>query len=445
MFKFQEGFYSDVRIENRFTTQIAFRDGKLEESKSSVVKKAFIRVFDGTMWYYASTYRVDDLQGELDKLYLNATPNPAIGENATVKRITPHRAEVMKFASCSVKDVPIAQKQRLLTDNMSYLNSSEYIRMTMASYADRYSEMEFYSSKGASLHYDFQLCGVSFGYSLANETDNFSNAFRKTKDKFEDLTVTEEELKACVAEGENYLLNAKPVQPGNYPVILSPETAGVFAHESFGHKSEADFMIGDETMKKEWTIGKQVGSKILSIYDSGAGEGSGYCPFDDEGNAAGKVYLIRNGVLTGRLHSATTAAELDEQPTGNARAIDCNFEPIVRMTSTVIEAGDQTVDELFAGIEHGYFIKTYKHGSGMSTFTIAPLLAYEIVNGKIGNPVKIAVITGNVFETLNLIEGLSDQTEVISSIMGGCGKMEQMPLPVSFGGPYVKISKMTVQ
>ena len=81
----------------------------------------------------------------------------------------------------------------------------------------------------------------------------------------------------------------------------------------------------------------------------------------------------------------------------------------------------------------------------MSTFTIAPNFAYEIKDGKICNPVKIAVITGNVFETLNLIDGVSDKAEVISSAFGGCGKMEQFPLSVSFGGPFVSISEMTVQ
>lgn len=157
-----------------------------------------------------------------------------------------------------------------------------------------------------------------------------------------------------------------------------------------------------------------------------------------------KTYLIKNGILAGRLHSAATAADLGEEVTGNARAISCDYEPIVRMTSTVIEAGDKTVEELFSGISHGYYIKTYKHGSGMSTFTIAPSLAYEIVDGKIGDPVKIAVITGNVFETLNLIDGLSDEVAIQSSVTGGCGKMEQWPLNVSFGGPYVSISKMNI-
>lgn len=81
----------------------------------------------------------------------------------------------------------------------------------------------------------------------------------------------------------------------------------------------------------------------------------------------------------------------------------------------------------------------------MSTFTIAPTLCYEIADGKLGDPVRIAVITGNVFETLSLVDGLSDEKEIFSFVTGGCGKMEQSPLNVGFGGPYVRISKMRVQ
>ena len=81
----------------------------------------------------------------------------------------------------------------------------------------------------------------------------------------------------------------------------------------------------------------------------------------------------------------------------------------------------------------------------IGTCTTAPELAYEIGDCKIGDPVKIAVISGNVFETLDLIDGLYDKAEVISNILGGCGKNEQFPLNVSFGGPYVSVSRMNVQ
>lgn len=115
------------------------------------------------------------------------------------------------------------------------------------------------------------------------------------------------------------------------------------------------------------------------------------------------------------------------------------------MTNTYIEGGNDTFEELVAGIKKGYFIKGVNHGSGMSTFTIAPSIAYEIVDGKIGAPVKISVITGNVFETLGLIDGVTKDVEINNSVTGGCGKMEQFPLHVAHGGPYVRVKEMNVQ
>ena len=227
--------------------------------------------------------------------------------------------------------------------------------------------------------------------------------------------------------------------------MLTPEAAGIFAHESFGHKSESDFMIGDETMKKEWALGKAVANPLLSIFDDGSLPGGGYVPYDDEGTKTRKTYLIKDGILAGRLHSAKTASILNEEPTGNARAINCDYEPIVRMTTTLIEGkGNDTVDDLISRIKYGYFIKSCKHGSGMSTFTIAPNVAYRIENGKLTVPVKIAVISGNVFETLGKVDGVTglDSTRIVG---GNCGKMEQFPLPVGIGGAYISVSEMDVQ
>ena len=204
-------------------------------------------------------------------------------------------------------------------------------------------------------------------------------------------------------------------------------------------------MVGDETMKREWALGKQVGSPILSIIDTVLEEGSGYVPYDDEGCKAKKNYIIKDGILTGRLHSAATAACLEEEPTGNARAINFEFEPIVRMTTTYIDKGTMTKEELIAGVSNGIYVESLFHGSGMTTFTIAPQRAYMIRDGKIAEPVKIAVITGNVMKTLGEIDGVSDKVEIHAFALGGCGKMEQFPLPVGHGGPYIRVNGINVQ
>lgn len=445
MIRFKEGYYADIRIEDRFRTTVSYKAGVLEELKTRLEKQAFLRVYDGKLWYYASVTDVDHLQKTLDGLYAAATANPAILEDPIVKRFEVNRDELKSFADCSVRDIPLAKKQELLLSYLPILSEEPAVTLPEGEYLDRNSKFHFLSSLGADITYDYQTCGIVLGFAMAEGEKQFHGGWSNGVTRFEELRGLEETIRGSVREQADSMRSAVPVEAGKYPVVLSPEAAGVFAHESFGHKSEADFMLSDESMKDEWQLGKKVGSPILSIAESGTIPGSGFVPYDDEGTKARKNYLIKNGVLAGRLHSAMTAAALDEDLTGNARAIDCEFEPIVRMTTTYIEGGDLSFDELIAPIEKGYFIKTIKHGSGMSTFTIAPKVAYEIVNGKLGRPAQISVISGNVFETLGLIDGLTRDVELLSFVAGGCGKMEQYPLPVGFGGPFVRVSEMNVQ
>lgn len=445
MIQFRDGFYADVRTEDRSRTTITYKSGALEEMKTRVERRAFIRVYDGKMWYYSSVTDLAHLQKTLDGLYDAATPNADIQNDPVVRRFERNRDTLLSFADSSVRDIPPKDKQALLLSYLPLLSEDSCVTMPRGTYLDRNSLFRFRSSLGADITYDYQTCGLSFSCDMTEGEKKFSGHWQKGATRFDELKGLDDEIRDAMAEQTAFMRNSVPVTPGKYPVVLSPEAAGVFAHESFGHKSESDFMLSDETMRDEWQLGKTVGSPILSIAECGSVPGCGYVPYDDEGTKARKNYLIKDGKLVGRLHNAQTAAVLDEPTTGNARAIDCTFEPIVRMTTTYIEGGDMDFDELIAPIKKGYFIKTIKHGSGMSTFTIAPNLAYEITDGKLGRPVQISVITGSVFETLGLIDGLTRDVKLLSFVTGGCGKMEQMGLPVGFGGPYVRVSSMNVQ
>lgn len=445
MIRFRNDFYADVRTEDRSRTTITYKAGVLEEMKTRVERRAFLRVYDGKMWYYASVTDLANLQKTLDGLYAAATPNAQILEDPIVRRFEQNKDKAINFADCSVRNVPQNVKQTLLLSYLPLLSEDACVTMPQGTYLDRNSVFCFRSSLGADITYDYQTCGLSFSCSMAEGEKKFSGHWQKGAIRFDELKGLENEIREAIKEQTYFMRNSIPVVPGKYPVVLSPEAAGVFAHESFGHKSESDFMLSDESMRDEWQLGKTVGSPILSIAECGSVPGCGYAPYDDEGTRARKNYLIKNGKLAGRLHNAQTAAALDEDLTGNARAIDCTFEPIVRMTTTYIEGGTLDFEQLIAPIKKGYFIKTISHGSGMSTFTIAPKLAYEIIDGKLGKPVQISVLTGSVFETLGLIDGLTSDVHLLSFVTGGCGKMEQMGLPVGFGGPYVRVSSMNVQ
>ena len=443
MFNYPKGLYVDVRIEDRFTTRITYKNGDLQEQKVRSNKGAFIRVFDGTRWYYASLTNLDSIQNQIDTLASMATPNPKIENHPYVKMYEVNNEELIQYKENSLKDVPLNHKNSLVKE-ISDLCTDETIKMTNIFYVDDVTIKEIYTSKGTNIKFDKQTCGIALHMQCAykNNKNQFSSsdakiAFSKLKEK---VPFFKEEI----AKNIEFIKNSESFEPGEYPVLMGPIATGVFTHESFGHKSESDFMVGDEAMKKEWTLGKQVGQSLLNIIDDGTITGNGYVPFDDEGTKGKKTNIITNGILTDRLHSVATAAALEEKPTGNARSINFEFEPIVRMTTTYIDKGTTPLKDIVKGIKYGVFIDTIKHGSGMSTFTIAPSRAYKIENGEITTPIKLSVVTGNVFETLQIVDAVSEEFELLSFVGGGCGKMEQFPLPVGFGGPFTLVRKLNV-
>lgn len=444
MYLFPENVYSDVRIEERFNTVIRYKKKEIQEIKVRKNKGAFIRIFDGNRWYYSSVTDVDHIQSAIDQLAAMSTPDPKIYEHPIVKKYEVNVETHIAYEKESVTSVPIEKKQALIESLIKIIDEPEIVHFESA-YVDEKVIKSIYSSKGTAISFDKQSCGVRINFDLSYGDEKSSGRYSCAKLFFDELNGLDSELLSEIDKSVYFVKNAKPVEAGVYTVLLSPEAAGVFTHESFGHKSESDFMVGDESMKEEWAIGKRVGGHLLTIIDDGTELGNGYTLYDDEGTKGRKNYIIKEGLLEGRLHSSQTAAILEESVTGNARAMNFEYEPIVRMTSTYIEKGNRPVKEIIAEIDFGIFVDTFKHGSGMSTFTIAPERAYKIEKGQITDPVKVSVVTGNVFETLHEIDALSEEFKLVSFVGGGCGKMEQYPLPVGFGGPYARVKKLHVQ
>ncbi|MCH4891117.1 TldD/PmbA family protein [Acidaminobacter sp. JC074] len=444
MYTFKKGLYSDVRIEDVFETQIGYKDGKLEQQKVRAYKGAFIRVFDGDKWYYAATTELDKVQDELVALSSMAKLNENIETHPVVAAFEVHKDKHLMFEDNSVTDIPVEKKKSVLESYFMIFERDEIVQTTCM-YVDKKVRKNFYSSKGADLEFDNQTTGIGIRCQFSIGEEKGSESFSKAFTTFEPLTNLWDFFEDEVKKQVDYVKHAENVQAGEYTVVLSPMATGVFTHESFGHKSESDFMVGDETMAKEWQLGKMVAAKGVTIVDDGNELGSGFVQFDDEGTKAKKTMIITDGQLTGRLHSAPTAVALNETLTGNARAMNFEFEPIVRMTTTYIDKGTKKKDEIISEIKEGIFVDTIRHGSGMTTFTIAPNRAYKIENGKITRPLKVSVVTGNVFSTLDEIDGISEEFELLSFVGGGCGKMEQYPLPVGFGGPFIRVKKLNVQ
>ena len=146
MYNFKQNFYADVRVEDRFTTTIAYTNGFLKEIKERNEKRAFIRVFDGKMWYFASTTDLSDVQNKLDGLYAQAKPNEKINNTRIVRKFEVNNDVKMVFALNSVRNIDITEKKALLESYLPLVSSSPLMSMPNGTYVDRNSIFEFSSS-----------------------------------------------------------------------------------------------------------------------------------------------------------------------------------------------------------------------------------------------------------------------------------------------------------
>lgn len=433
--------FFDIRIEETKKTMIENQDSQWTSCLEKPSAGAFLRVFHNGVWSYSSTTELSQLEKELDNL---VTTSKTLSGSEIYQPTLNQKNEFYRVSGSDFTTTSLSKKRELLASYLPIVTDLAFAKSTAARYVDVYRKKSYFSSIGTQYEYDFFQGGILLRVTLVDgehKFDDYEQIYSKT---FYGLEGRHQEFINYFKESKSFI-HAPTVEPGKKTVVLNPDVTGVFTHESFGHKSEADFLLSDLSAALEWNLGKKIAADELSIVDNGQyQDSSGDCPIDDEGNLAQKNYLIKNGILVGRLHSAETAYVFEEPLTGNSRAMDFEHEPLVRMTSTYIEAGTKTFDQLLEECQEGIYIVGYQHGTGGSTFTIAPTRAYSIKNGKIAEPVRVSVISGSLFETLFNIKGIANDFKLNSGVFGGCGKMAQWPLSVADGGPSILVTNMQV-
>ena len=202
-----------------------------------------------------------------------------------------------------------------------------------------------------------------------------------------------------VAEEALELLLAPNCPSGVTDVLLMPDQVILQIHESIGHPLELDRILGDERnfagtsfVTPDMFGSYRYGSELLNVtFDPTLPEELASYGFDDEGTAAEKVYLIRNGILERPLGGALSQARAGLPGTANARADNWNRPPIDRMGNINLEPGDASLDALVAGIDHGVLMSTNSSWSiddSRNKFQFGCEWGRLIENGKLGSVVK---------------------------------------------------------
>ncbi len=240
-------------------------------------------------------------------------------------------------------------------------------------------------------------------------------------------------------------LDAEAAPAGEMDVLLGPGWPGILLHEAIGHGLEGDFNRKG-TSAFAGLMGTRIASEDVTVVDDGTiPDRRGSISIDDEGTSPNCTTLIEKGILVGFMQDRLNARLMGVKPTGNGRRQSYAHIPLPRMTNTYMLNGNKHPDEIRASMKKGLYAKSFGGGqvditSGKFVFTCTE--AYLIEDGKIGAPVKGAILIGSGAVALKQISMVGNDMALDPGI-GTCGKAGQ-GVPVGVGQPTLRINNLTV-
>jgi TldD protein len=240
-------------------------------------------------------------------------------------------------------------------------------------------------------------------------------------------------------------LESIPAPAGEMDVVLGPGWPGVMLHEAVGHGLEGDFNR-KKTSAFAGLMGQKVAAEGVTVVDDGTlANRRGSLSIDDEGTPTNRTVLIENGILVGYMQDRQNARLMNMRPTGNGRRESYAHVPMPRMTNTYMLAGRHDPAEIIASVKDGIYAVNFGGGqvditSGKYVFQVTE--AYRIENGKLGAPLKGAMLIGNGPTDLHRVTMIGNDLELDTGI-GTCGKNGQ-GVPVGVGQPTLRMDRITV-
>jgi len=432
--------YVEMRNHRRESLTIVIKDGKVDALNNGAIEGVCVRVLVNKSWGLASTTILD--RKNIEKALKEATSlakasKPAKKREVNLAEVKSHKADYVTPMKRDPRKADKEELVRLVVDTDKEVRGfSKKIASDNISFSVVDDDLTFLSSEGAQISQRIVRC---FGSVMvtAREKGNIASAYEGMGAQ-SGLEVLKKkplnEVGKIAAERADKLVSAKVALGGVFPVILENKIVGLLAHEAVGHCAEADLVHSGSFLRDK--IGKRVASGIVTLVDDGRfSDGLGTMMYDDEGVPTEKTVIIDKGVCQNFLHSRETAYDFGVKPTGNARAWDFEFDPIIRMRNTYIESGDYSLEELAEGIKEGYFLKGGLGGQADFTgeFMFGTQEAVRIKNGRLGESFRGVTICGNAFAVLKKVDAIGKNFIMRA---GRCGK-EQINY-VGMGGASLR-------
>jgi TldD protein len=440
--------YADVRVTDSTTQALSVRNGVVQGISNGSSIGFGVRVIASGAWGFAASSEISpDAAVRVARqavaiarasATVGAPPVILAGAAAHTDRwagpceIDPFAVSTEdKLAVLFAADAAMRAKEGagLATGQMSFLRE----RKTFASSEGSYIEQEWVeSSAGITVYAIGEGEVVSRSYPNSHGGACFQGGWE---------TITALDLAGNaprIAEQAVELLKAPLCPARTTTVILDATQLALQVHESVGHPTELDRVLGDEAafagtswVRPEDLGTLRYGSDSVTITADATVRGSlGSFGYDDEGIPARREYLVRDGVLTGFLSSRESAAALGLSSSGAMRADGWARTPLVRMTTVSLGPGTAgTLEDLIADTDDGVYMETNDSWSiddKRLNFQFGCEIGWEIKNGERGRMLRSPDYTGITPEFWGSCDAVCSPSEWAVWGLDNCGKGEPM-------------------
>ena len=438
------GEYADIYVEKAESTFIVCEDNRIEKVISGTdagIGLRLIRDFK-TAYAYTNDPSESNLTSLARELADSFGTNPLPGQDIVLSRLKP---PFLLTAAIDPTDVAVSRKIEYVVRANETARSRKTTRQAKVIYRDSKKDVTVANSLGNltseektgtifAVHVVAQKDGIiQTGYEPVGGTLGF-----ELFDENPPETVAN-----AAAQRAELMLDAVPAPAGRFPVVLSSSAGGTMIHEAVGHGLESD-LAGRKLSVYSGKIGQKVASDLITVLDDSTLPGRrGSFTFDDEGTPSQRTVLVENGILVNFMYDRLCALKEGKQSTGNGRRESYRHKPIPRMTNTIIAPGTHNPDEIVSSIDRGLLV--IKMGGGQvntvnGQFVFEVSEGYMIEKGKVGAPVRGAILTGKGPEVLSEIDMVGND---LGFGIGTCGKDGQ-GVPVADAQPTLRIPQITV-
>lgn len=423
--------YADIRVQKTTDEVIFLQNLSLKNTSNSVIHGYGIRFFKDGSWGFAhSNVFSDEAVLETVKRAAEIAELSAKVNRHKKLRLAPERGYIAKYETPVQKDparVLLKEKIELMLEVNRTMLSFEGIRRAMFYLVMHRDEKLFGSTLGSRLEQNTQWITPVMSATAVHDGDSQSRSFndggRATGwEWIESLNLIEKSKQ--VAEEALIKVKADPLGPEQRrTLILDPNHLGLTMHESVGHPTELDRVLGWEAdfagisfATPEKLKNYRYGSEIVNFMgDNTLCEGLATAGFDDDGVPGQKWFIIKDGILNEYGSTRDTAMEIGlEHSRGCNRATYYYDQPINRIPNLYLLPGKEelTPAELIADTEDGVYIQgqgSFSIDQHRVNFQFGGDFFWEIKNGKLHRPLKKVLYKSNNPEFWNSCDAICDE------------------------------------